>query len=516
MILVLDFGSQYTQLIAKKLRRLGYSAEVVSGKSKALDLNQRSDLKGIILSGSPSSVGEGVDPDPKIFEMGLPVLGLCFGYQFMASHFGGQVSAQENREYGAAQVHKTAAGRKDKLTQDLSGESHVWMSHGDSVVALPTGAELLLETHTSGGSRPAGFSIPAKRLWGLQFHPEVHHTPEGDKIFAAFARDICGLEKDWNLKTALETARAKLRTALKGVDEVLCAVSGGVDSTVLAVLVSEVCRVRAMYVDHGFQRAYELDDLKATFDRFPNIHLEKIDASAKFWKELNGVSDPENKRKVMGRLFIETFRDSLSNASLKTGNKFLAQGTIYSDVIESAANDLAGAHKIKSHHNVGGLPEDLKFTLVEPLRQFFKDEVREIGALLGIAEESLKRHPFPGPGLSIRVLGPLTPERVETLRKADRIFHNELIKRNLYHQTWQALCVLLPVRSVGVMGDGRSYDEVVAIRAVSSLDAMTAEATELPWADLKAIGSRIVNEVRGVNRVVYDLTSKPPGTIEWE
>jgi GMP synthase (glutamine-hydrolysing) len=515
MIFVLDYGSQYTQLIAKRLRRLGFATEVLPGNLKASQILARKPA-GLILSGSPASVGETplVQPDPKLLDSDLPVLGLCFGYQFMATQLGGKLSPQLHREYGAARVHKTPHGESDLLTRALSSGTQVWMSHGDSVVQLPHRAQLLLESQ----GRPAGFSIPERRLWALQFHPEVHHTPEGDVLLKAFAQDICGLKEDWNLRSALDRVLNDLGERLKGVPHVYCAVSGGVDSTVLAALLSKVTRVHALFVDHGFQRAYELDDLGQTFSHFPNIRLEVIDARENFWKELLNVSDPEQKRKIIGRLFIETFYGHLPRGAAKgPGAKIhLGQGTIYSDVIESAANDLAPAQKIKSHHNVGGLPETHNFELVEPLRKFFKDEVREIGTLLGIAPESLARHPFPGPGLSIRCVGALTPERIEVLRQADRILHDELKARGLYHETWQALCVLLPISSVGVMGDGRSYESVLALRAVSSIDAMTAEASELPWKDLKAIASKIVNEVRGVNRVVYDLTSKPPGTIEWE
>lgn len=513
MIVILDFGSQYTQLIAKRLRRLGYQAEVLSGKTKAAELQKRESFTGLILSGSPASVGTHVEPDEKLLDLQIPILGICFGYQWMASKLKGKLATGTHREYGAAQVKRSPLGATDPLTRGLPEQCTVWMSHGDSVVELPPGAHQILES----SGKPAAFSLPDRRIWGLQFHPEVHHTPQGDEILQAFAERICGQKKDWNLGQALEKLKSELRQKLKGTPEVLCGVSGGVDSTVLAVLLSEVTKVRAIFVDHGFLRSYDLSDLKNVFKKYPNIELEVVDATQNFWRELDGVFDPEKKRKIMGRLFIETFESQVRAEAQTIGSKpYLAQGTIYSDVIESAANELAPAEKIKSHHNVGGLPEDLNFELVEPLRFFFKDEVREIGALLGIPGEFLHRHPFPGPGLAIRCVGALKPERIEVLRKTDEILHQELVGRKLYEKTWQALTVLLPVSSVGVMGDGRSYESVVAIRAVSSLDAMTAEASELPWADLKAISSRIVNEVKGVNRVVFDLTSKPPGTIEWE
>lgn len=517
MIIILDFGSQYTQLIAKKLRKLGFSAQIMAGPGRDLHSDPLlKEAKGIILSGSPWSVGEGYDPHPSTLDTPLPILGLCFGYQFLAKSFGGSVSKSLGaREYGAARISHTPSGREDPLVGNLQLDSSVWMSHGDSVDQLPAAAELIL---TSAG-RPAGFSIPSKKIWALQFHPEVHHTPEGETIFKNFAESICGLKPDWSLKTALTLTREKLADQLKGVKEVFCGVSGGVDSTVLSVLLAEHVKVQALFVDHGFCRDYDLPDLQKTFARFPNIQLHLIDAKKEFWKELNGVSDPETKRKIAGRLFIETFYreiEKLIPNRSKSEKIFLGQGTIYSDVIESAGGPSGAAHKIKSHHNVGGLPKEIPFELVEPLRDFFKNEVREIGFLLGIPEISLNRHPFPGPGLMIRVLGKLSPERVDIVRKADAIFYNELMRRNLYSQTWQALCALLPVQTVGVKGDGRSFEEVLVLRAVSSVDGMTAEATEIPWSDLKAIANRICNEVSGVGRVVVDITSKPPATIELE
>jgi GMP synthase (glutamine-hydrolysing) len=386
------------------------------------------------------------------------------------------------------------------------------MSHGDSVVETPPGSETILYS----SDKIAAFRILDKNIWALQFHPEVFHSQFGDEILGNFAEKICGLSKgEWNVQHALTQSLDRLREQFKDVPVVHCGVSGGVDSTVLAVMLSQVTKVHAIFVDHGFLRAYDESDLRKYFAPYPNIQLEVVDAREVFWKELKGVSDPEKKRKIIGRLFIETF---YSHIGAKPGTKIhLGQGTIYSDVIESAkASEGGAAHNIKSHHNVGGLPDKHDFVLVEPLREFFKDEVREIGRLLKISDESLERHPCPGPGLSIRCIGELQPERIEVLKNADALFVSELHRRGLYDKTWQAFCVLLPVATVGVMGDSRSYESVLALRAVSSTDAMTAEASRLPMEDLCEIANLIVNQIKGVNRVVYDITGKPPATIEWE
>lgn len=516
MILVLDFGSQYTQLIAKTYRRLGYTCEVIAGDSthsqwkSSLEPDENSKVSGVIFSGSPASVGIGLDPHQSWFDLNVPVLGICYGYHFLAAKFGGEVSSSTHREYGSALITRTSESDADPLMKNVEKESIAWMSHGDSVVRVPEGAKVILESK----GKIAGFSIPKKCMWGLQFHPEVFHSQSGEKILANFAKEILKLTPDWFMGDELARVRAKLKVELSGVDVVYAGASGGVDSTVLVALLSEFVKVKALFVDHGFQRAYDERDLRATFDDFPNVDLEVIDAKEMFWAELDGVSDPETKRKVMGKLFIDAFYSAIPHAKQKQIH--LAQGTIYSDVIESAQSKFGGAHKIKSHHNVGGLPEDFNAILVEPLRHFFKDEVREIGRALGIRESFLARHPFPGPGLAIRCVGELRREKIEVLRQVDQIFYEELVARNLYQKTWQALAALLPVQSVGVMGDGRTYEWVVGLRAVSSIDAMTAEATEFDWKDLKEITSRIINEVKGVNRVVYDMTSKPPGTIEWE
>jgi len=514
MILVLDFGSQYTQLISKTYRRLGFECEVISGKwsvedwkKEAKDKDYTKEFSGVILSGSPASVGLDIEPDNSWFESKKPILGICFGYQYLATKFGGEVSSTSHREYGSSKI-RVLDDVNDVLLDGVASNSVAWMSHGDSVIKEPDGSTITVMS----GDKIAGFVIPDKKVWGLQFHPEVYHSAQGEKILHNFAARILALEQDWSVKDELKKLQDNLREEFKDVPVIYCGASGGVDSTVMVALLSQFAKVKALYVDHGFQRAYDLKDLKSVFKDFPNVDLEVIEASEMFWKELDGVSDPETKRKIMGRLFIDAFYSAIPNKD----DVYLGQGTIYSDVIESAQNNLASSHMIKSHHNVGGLPADLKAKLVEPLRHFFKDEVRQIGRLLGIKEEFLERHPFPGPGLSIRCVGELRREKVEILRKVDEIFHDELIKRDLYSKTWQALAALLPVQAVGVMGDGRTYEWVVALRAVSSVDAMTAEATEIPWPDLQEISSRVVNEVRGVNRVLYDMTSKPPGTIEFE
>ena len=510
MIAIVDYGSQYTQLIAKNFRRAGYLAKVFLSNTTAEDLKGCEDLQGIVLSGSPSSVGENLHVDVNFLNLDIPILGICFGYQDLATKLGGRVEAATNREYGEAWVEKTQTDCDDHLLDGIPSKFKVWMSHGDSVVELPPGTDLLLKSE--GG--PAAFRIADKKLWGLQFHPEVYHSEYGDELLGNFAK-ICGLNKgEWSVKDALAQSIEKLKVQLKDVDECWCAVSGGVDSTVLAILLSQVTKVKALFVDHGFLRNYDEADLREYFKPYPNIDLEVIDATDVFWKELKGQSDPETKRKAIGRMFIETF---YSHIGAEKGTKvYLGQGTIYSDVIESAKASAGVSHNIKSHHNVGGLPADHDFVLVEPLREFFKDEVREIGALLGIDKEALARHPFPGPGLAIRCLGDLTPERVEILKKADELFINELRKRDLYKKTWQAFCVLTSQATVGVMGDSRTYESVLALRAVSSTDAMTAEVTQFPMKDLCEIATKLVNEIKGVNRVVYDITGKPPGTIEWE
>jgi len=515
MIWVLDFGSQYTQLIAKKLRRAGFQAEVQAGSTPA-QLRPKN-LKGVVLSGSPLSVGAPLAPDPQWLDHDIPILGLCFGYQWLAHHGGGELKVQSRREYGASTVYPVPIedSQLRSLAQSfLSGfpaAARVWMSHGDSVLKLPPTLAPLLES-SHGLAAFVGQSPTGMARLGLQFHPEVHHTENGSLLLENFAQSVCGMKRTWSVSAERDRLVEELSSKLQKVPFVHCAVSGGVDSTVLAVLLSQTTKVKALFVDHGFNRLYDQKDLESVFSGFPNIEWRVLDARELFWRHLKGVSDPELKRKTMGRLFIEVFEKELA----KDQATYLAQGTIYSDVIESAVNPLAPAEKIKSHHNVGGLPETLNLKLLEPLRGLFKDEVRELGQALGIPKFFLDRHPFPGPGLAIRCLGPLSQERVDLVAKVDEVFVRELKARGLYEKIWQAAAILLPVQSVGVMGDGRSFESAVCLRAVQSLDAMTAEASEFSMSEWKAIASQIINEVRGVNRVVFDLTSKPPGTIEWE
>lgn len=504
MIGIVDFGSQYTRLIHKNVRSLGVGAQIFPSDVSKDEL-EKAKLQGIIFSGSPASVGE-IKFDENIFEIKLPKLAICFGYQVVAKKFGGKVEEQTAREYGRAVVSRSRESFDDLLFEGFPQESIAWMSHGDSVTGLPSQAKSLL---TSEG-RPAAFCLEKSQLWALQFHPEVAHSQEGIRLFENFLFKICKIERSIEAHL-FDDLYEKLEKQLVGIKEVTCAVSGGVDSTVLAVLLAKFVKVRALFVNHGFLRNYDQSDLEEIIKKYPNIDFQVIDAREIFWNELRGVSDPEEKRKIIGKLFIDVFEKNLPEE-----NFILAQGTIYSDVIESADNPNAPTQKIKSHHNVGGLPPGIKVKLLEPLRDLFKDEVRILGRSLGIQADFLDRHPFPGPGLAIRVLGPLEEKWVEIARKADSIFIGELKRRNLYSKVWQAAAILLPISTVGVMGDGRTYERVLALRAVTSKEAMTAEATELPWSDLKEIASMIVNEVRGINRVVFDLTSKPPATIEWE
>ena len=505
-VAVLDFGSQFTQLIARRIREARVRSVVLPFNATA-DAIRALHPKGIVLSGGPSSVYDEGAPhgDPAVYDLGVPVLGLCYGMQLMAEHFGGRVGRAPGREYGRANV-EIEGGR---LLRGLSREEPVWMSHGDHVEVAPEGFTLTARTSNA---PVAGFESPERGLYAIQFHPEVHHTARGAEILQNFLYDICGASPGWTMASFREAAVAKIRAEVcDGL--VLGALSGGVDSTVAAVLIREAVgeRFRGVFVDTGLLRKDEGRDVMEAF-RHLGLPVTGVNASERFFGALAGVTEPERKRKIIGGLFIDVFTE---NAKAVDGAAWLAQGTLYPDVIESTSIKGPSA-VIKTHHNVGGLPEKLGFKLVEPLRELFKDEVRRLGEELGIPKPMLYRHPFPGPGLAVRIPGEVTPERVRILQEADAVFLDELRESGFYDKTSQAFAVLLPVRSVGVMGDGRTYENVVALRAVTTEDYMTADWARLPHDLLDRTARRIVGEVRGVNRVVYDVTSKPPGTIEWE
>ncbi len=506
-ILILDLGSQYTQLIARRVRELGVFSEI-QRFDFPIEKIVESKPKGIILSGGPSSVYENGSPqvDTALFELGIPVLGICYGLQLIAYKLGGEVDRFAKREYGKA-ILKVING--DDLFSGLDSNTVVWMSHGDALVKAPPDFEVIGITDNS---PICAIRNKEEKIYGVQFHPEVVHTEKGMEILKNFVYKICGCKGGWNAQFLVENLIEEIKKVV-GDKKVICAVSGGVDSTVLAVLLSRAIgeNLIAIYVDNGLMRKRESESISDMFERL-GIKLHSVDASEIFLERLKGVSDPEEKRKIIGRTFIEVFE----REARKFGDvEYLAQGTLYPDVIESTFYK-GPSSKIKTHHNVGGLPEKMNFKLVEPFRELFKDEVREIGKALGLKDKILNRHPFPGPGLAVRVIGEVTVEKLEILRDADEIFIDELKKAGLYNKIWQAFAVLLPVKSVGVMGDERSYEYVVALRAVFSQDGMTADWVRLPYELLEKVSGRIVNEVKGVNRVVYDITTKPPATIEWE
>ena len=516
-ILILDFGSQYTQLIARRVREAGVYCELHDWEISEDDIREFKP-SGIILSGGPESTTAEDAPVAAqvVFELGVPVLGICYGMQTMSAQLGGKVENAEHHEYGYAQVRArghTALLKdiEDHTSEEGYGLLDVWMSHGDRVIDMPKGFKLMASTD----SAPiAGIADEERHFYGLQFHPEVTHTHQGQRIIERFVHDICGCANLWNPGNIIEDNITRIRQSV-GSDEVILGLSGGVDSSVVAALLHKAIgdQLTCVFVDNGLLRYQEGDQVMATFAEHMGVKVIRIDVEERFLKALDGVDDPERKRKIIGNLFVEIFEEEankLSNA------KWLAQGTIYPDVIESAGAKTGKAHLIKSHHNVGGLPDDMKLELVEPLRELFKDEVRKIGVELGLPSEMVYRHPFPGPGLGVRILGEVKKEYANILRLADHIYIEELRKHELYDKVSQAFTVFLPVKSVGVTGDGRRYQYVVAMRAVETIDFMTARWAHLPYEFLEHVSRRIVNEVDGISRVVYDVTGKPPGTIEWE
>jgi GMP synthase (glutamine-hydrolysing) len=515
-VLILDFGAQYTQLIARRVRELGVYCEILPWDITDAEVRDFG-ARGVILSGGPESVTAAVPPKApaSVFALNVPVLGICYGMQTMAQQLGGQVSAGGKREFGYAEVQIVGAcGLFDAISDRQRGDHAVldaWMSHGDRVETLPPGFAGVASTHDA---PHAAMADEQRRFYGVQFHPEVTHTRQGTAILERFVREICGCEARWTPSSIIDDLIARMQAQV-GNENVLLGLSGGVDSSVVAALLHRAIgsQLTCVFVDHGLLRLGEGDQVMRTFADSLGVKVVRINAEQRFLGALAGETDPEAKRKIIGRLFIEVFEQEARK--LKDAH-FLAQGTIYPDVIESAGARTGKAHVIKSHHNVGGLPADLKMQLVEPLRELFKDEVRRIGVELGLPHDMVYRHPFPGPGLAVRILGEVKPEYAELLRRADHIFIEELRRHHLYERTSQAFAVFLPVRSVGVMGDGRRYDYVIALRAVETIDFMTAHWAHLPYEFLDLVSRRIVNEIDGISRVVYDISGKPPATIEWE
>ncbi len=506
MIVVLDFGSQYNQLITRRIREFGVYSEL-HPHTITLEEIKAMNPSGIIFSGGPNSVyGENaLSCDERIFDLNIPIFGICYGMQLMTMHFGGKVERAKHREYGKATL---SIEKPSKLFADLPEEQTVWMSHGDLVVEAPQG---FVVNATNPSCPIASMSNEEQGLYAVQFHPEVRHSVYGNEMLKNFVFGVCGCKGDWSMENFIEIEMEKIRQTV-GNKKVLCALSGGVDSSVVAVLIHKAIgdQLTCIFVDHGLLRKDEADSVMKTFSEGFNMNVIKVDAKDRFMEKLKGVSDPEQKRKIIGNEFIYVFDDE--SAKLE-GIEFLAQGTLYTDIIESGT---ATAQTIKSHHNVGGLPEDMSFKLIEPLNTLFKDEVRALGTELGIAEDIVWRQPFPGPGLGIRVLGEVTEEKLEIVRESDAILREEIKTAGLDRDIWQYFTVLPDIRSVGVMGDARTYDYTIGIRAVTSIDGMTSDWARIPWDVLEKISTRIVNEVDHINRVVYDITSKPPATIEWE
>ena len=524
-ILILDYGSQVTQLIARRIREVGVYCEIHPGDVDNAFIEAQTGLKGIILSGSHASAyqEEALKVPSRVFEAGVPVLGICYGMQAMALQLGGKVEWSDQREFGYAEVRahghtRLLDGLQDFVTPEGHGMLKVWMSHGDKVTALPPGFRLMASTPACA---VAGMADEERGFYAVQFHPEVTHTLQGQAILHRFVHEICGCGTDWNMPDYVAEAVESIRQQV-GDEEVILGLSGGVDSSVVAALLHRAIgdQLTCVFVDHGLLRLNEGEQVMKTFAQNMGVKIIHVDATEQFMGKLAGVSDPEAKRKIIGKEFVEIFQ---AEAGKLKNARWLAQGTIYPDVIESAASKTGKAVAIKSHHNVGGLPDTLNLKLLEPLRELFKDEVRKLGVALGLPPEMVYRHPFPGPGLGVRILGEVKKEYADLLRRADAIFIEELRKtvdpesgQNWYELTSQAFTVFLPVKSVGVMGDGRTYDYVVALRAVQTSDFMTADWAELPYSLLKKVSGRIINEVRGINRVTYDVSSKPPATIEWE
>jgi len=516
-ILILDFGSQYTQLIARRIRELGVYCEIRAFDMTEVELADYTP-KGIVLAGGPNSVNQKNSPRAPsfVFTSGVPVLGICYGMQTMAEQLGGSVAGSDLQEFGSAQIRVRQSnplfnGVKDHLTEQGEALLDVWMSHGDKVVRLPEGFELTASTESA---PVTAMFHPGKNLYGVQFHPEVTHTLQGQRILGNFVKNICGCEALWTPAKIVSAAIAKIRAQV-GADSVLLGLSGGVDSSVVAALLHKAIgdQLTCVFVDNGLLRLHEGDQVMDMFAKNMGVKVVRANAAELFLGGLKGVSDPEEKRKIIGNTFITVFDEESTKIK---GVKWLAQGTIYPDVIESAAAKTGKAHVIKSHHNVGGLPEDMKLSLIEPLRELFKDEVRKIGLELGLPYDMVYRHPFPGPGLGVRILGEVKSEYCDILRRADAIFIEELHQAELYHKVSQAFAVFLPVKSVGVVGDARRYEYVIALRAVETIDFMTARWAHLPYTLLETVSGRIINEISGISRVTYDVSSKPPATIEWE